>query len=95
MNSRIGLEASEIDGGTIPEDTVEEMESEIIRACMKQWRTFKPSNRNKRLIIDLGVKIFDMLVKYKASQSELSDMKSQIEALRTFGVPILETPIRR
>src|SRR5208282_1903583 len=50
------------------EFTVETLQSEIISVCMKQWRTFKASNRNKRIVIDSGVKIFDMLVKYKPSQ---------------------------
>jgi len=47
---------------------VEALKSEIISTCMGQWRTFKPSNRNKRMIIDEGAKIYDMLAKYKSSQ---------------------------
>ncbi|MGO9644779.1 MAG: hypothetical protein ACLPY5_08545 [Candidatus Bathyarchaeia archaeon] len=47
---------------------VETLKSEIIMACIEQWRSFKPSNRNKTTVINLGAKIFDMLVKYKSSQ---------------------------
>lgn len=71
----------------VSEETVEELMSGLVVACLDEWRAFKPSNRNKRLIIDLGVKIFDMLVKYKASQSELKELKRQLEALRELGVP--------
>lgn len=77
-------------GGVYNEQTVEEMQSEIIRICLAQWLTFKPSNRNKRIIIELGVKIFDMLVKYRASQGELQYLKTQLNALKMMGVPLLE-----
>lgn len=70
---------------------VEDLQSEIISDCMDQWRGFKRTNRNKRLVIELGVKIFDMLVKYKASQMDLKDLKTQLDALRTMGVILPET----
>jgi len=79
-NSRIELEASENVRGTILGDVVDELQSELIRESVQQWRTFKRSNRNKRLIIDLAVKIFDMLIKYKASRTERGDMKAQTAA---------------
>ena len=47
---------------------VEALQSELISVSMNQWRTFKPSNRNKRIIIDMAAKIYDMLVKFKSSQ---------------------------
>jgi len=73
------------------EETVEELQSEIISDCMEQWRGFRRTNRNKRLVIDLGAKIFDMLVKYKASEMDLKELKMQLETLRTAGVMLPET----
>ncbi len=55
--------------GTLGSDIpVEALKSEIILGSMEQWRTFKASNRNKRIIIDTGAKIFDELVKFRPSQ---------------------------
>ena len=79
--SQTEFEASDRDGGTILGDMVDVLQSELIRVCMELWRAFKHSNRNRRLVIDLGVKIFDMLVKYKASRSERDDMKTRTVAL--------------
>jgi len=70
--------------------TVEELQSEIIVDCLEQWRTFKRTNRNKRIVIDVGVKIFDMLMKYKAQQTQTLDLRSKIKALAMMGVPILD-----
>src|SRR5208282_907637 len=47
---------------------VELLQAEIISVCMEQWRSFKASNRNKRVIIDTGVRVYDMLVKFRASR---------------------------
>ena len=49
-------------------DTPELLQAEIISVCMTEWRSFKASNRNKRIIIDEGAKIYDMLVKFRSSQ---------------------------
>jgi len=86
--TELGIEG---DGEALPEETVEELQSEIISDCMDQWRSYKRTSRNKRLVIELGVKIFDMLVKYKASQMDLKDLKTQLEALRNMGVMLPET----
>jgi len=79
------------DGKVLLEETVEELQSEIISDCMVQWRRFKRTNRNKRPVIELGVKIFGMLVKYKASEMDLKELKMQLDTLRTAGVMLLET----
>jgi hypothetical protein len=50
------------------EVSIQALQLELILGCMDQLRTFKASNRNKRVLIDLSAKIFDMLVKYKSSQ---------------------------
>ena len=41
-------------------------------------------------MIDVGVKIFDMLMKYKAQQTQTLDLRSKIKALAMMGVPILD-----
>jgi len=68
------------------EVSVEALELELILVSVEQWRTFKVTNRNKRLLIDLAAKIFDMLVKYKsqlgkpqASQGHVSEMEVIVE----------------
>lgn len=61
-------------GVSFTEYTVEELMSQVIIKCLEQWHTFKPTNRNKRMIIDQGVKIFDMLVKYKAAQDKNANL---------------------
>jgi len=78
----------------LPEETVEELQSEIIVKCLDLWRGYQVNNRNKRLLIDLGVKIFDMLVKYKASQVDINELKSKLKALQLLGIPIADGPIQ-
>ena len=77
-------------GAIDPNVTVEELQSEIILDCLERWRTFKRTNRNKRIVIDVGVKIFDMLMKYKAQQTQTLDLRSKIKTLAMMGVPILD-----
>ena len=53
---------------SLSSDAVELLQAEIISVCMEHWRSFKASNRNKRVIIDAGVRIYDMLIKFRSSQ---------------------------
>jgi hypothetical protein len=70
------------------EVSVEALQLELILVSVEQWRTFKASNRNKRLLIDLAAKIFDMLMKYKSQkgkpQASQGHVASEMEVIAEF-----------
>jgi len=58
--------------------SIQALQLELILDSVEQLRTFKASNRNRRILIDLAAKIFDMLVKYRSQNGKLQATQGHV-----------------